>query len=223
MDNPYYVPALRNLSGSDQAVREFVLGNEATREFLGHLEPLLRFALPRYEAEKKAHEQQTGEYKDLVAKIQATGVPILWFLRGSARHAHVALESGECADAGAIAKDTIAGNALIQDRDGSSGFFQTTCEDIRPATVGIDSRVGPVGNRIPKHHNPPYRRTGLDHDASQEETVCEPVHDWEFGACGEIARRRNIGGLKPIHVNRPEVRGSRQIQAHCDVGKGSDI
>jgi uroporphyrinogen decarboxylase len=30
----------------------------------------------------------------LVATIQRTGVPILWFLRGSARHAHVALESG---------------------------------------------------------------------------------------------------------------------------------
>jgi uroporphyrinogen decarboxylase len=30
----------------------------------------------------------------LCAKVQALGVPILWFLRGSARHAHVALESG---------------------------------------------------------------------------------------------------------------------------------
>jgi uroporphyrinogen decarboxylase len=30
----------------------------------------------------------------LVASVQAAGVPILWFLRGSARHAHIALESG---------------------------------------------------------------------------------------------------------------------------------
>ncbi len=54
MENPFYDPALRPLSGSDPAVRDFVLGHPATRTFLEHLEPFLRFALPRYEEEKKA-------------------------------------------------------------------------------------------------------------------------------------------------------------------------
>ncbi len=54
MENPHYIPRLRPLSGSDAEVREFVLGHPATREFLTHVVPFLRFAMPRYEAEKKA-------------------------------------------------------------------------------------------------------------------------------------------------------------------------
>lgn len=54
MENPFYLADLRSLSGSDAPVREFVLGHEATRMFLDRLMPLLEFAIPRYEAEKKA-------------------------------------------------------------------------------------------------------------------------------------------------------------------------
>ena len=54
MENPFYNPALRDKDGRDPAVREFVLGHPATKEFLEHLVPFLRFALPRYEEEKKA-------------------------------------------------------------------------------------------------------------------------------------------------------------------------
>ncbi|MEQ1354681.1 MAG: RNase adapter RapZ, partial [Candidatus Acidiferrum sp.] len=54
MENPFYIDRLRPLSGSDEPVREFVLGHNATRSFLDHLMPLLEFALPRYEDEKKA-------------------------------------------------------------------------------------------------------------------------------------------------------------------------
>jgi uroporphyrinogen decarboxylase len=32
--------------------------------------------------------------KSMVAQIRSAGVPVVWFLRGSARHAHVALETG---------------------------------------------------------------------------------------------------------------------------------
>jgi UPF0042 nucleotide-binding protein len=54
MENPFYIDALRPLSGSDGPVRDFVLGHPATRAFLERLMPLLEFVLPRYEAEKKA-------------------------------------------------------------------------------------------------------------------------------------------------------------------------
>ena len=54
MENPFYIDALRPLSGSDPAVRDFVLGHPATRTFIDRLMPLLEFALPRYEEEKKA-------------------------------------------------------------------------------------------------------------------------------------------------------------------------
>ncbi|HET7699928.1 MAG TPA: RNase adapter RapZ [Candidatus Limnocylindria bacterium] len=54
MENPFYIPALRDRDGRDAAVRDFVLGHQATGAFLDHLIPFLRFALPRYEEEKKA-------------------------------------------------------------------------------------------------------------------------------------------------------------------------
>jgi UPF0042 nucleotide-binding protein len=36
-------------------VRDFVLANPATKEFLGSVVPFLRSTMPRYEQEKKAH------------------------------------------------------------------------------------------------------------------------------------------------------------------------
>jgi UPF0042 nucleotide-binding protein len=54
MENPFYIPELRRKTGRDAEVRDFVLGNPATQEFLSHIVPFLRFALPRYEDEKKA-------------------------------------------------------------------------------------------------------------------------------------------------------------------------
>lgn len=54
MENPFYNERLRPLTGSDEPVRRFVLDHRATREFLEHVVPFLRFAMPRYEEEKKA-------------------------------------------------------------------------------------------------------------------------------------------------------------------------
>ena len=54
MENPFYNPSLRDHDGREASVREFVLGHPATKQFLEHLVPFLKFALPRYEEEKKA-------------------------------------------------------------------------------------------------------------------------------------------------------------------------
>jgi UPF0042 nucleotide-binding protein len=54
MENPFYKPSLRDHDGREASVREFVLGHPATKQFLEHLVPFLKFALPRYEDEKKA-------------------------------------------------------------------------------------------------------------------------------------------------------------------------
>ncbi len=54
MENPFYIPELRDHDGRERDVREYVLRHAATRGFLEHLVPFLRFALPRYEGEKKA-------------------------------------------------------------------------------------------------------------------------------------------------------------------------
>lgn len=54
MENPFYLAELRPLTGSDEPVRRFVLDHPATHAFLEHVIPFLRFAMPRYEEEKKA-------------------------------------------------------------------------------------------------------------------------------------------------------------------------
>ncbi|MFM8775650.1 MAG: hypothetical protein ACKOEH_01970, partial [Actinomycetota bacterium] len=46
LPNPHWDENLRQLSGLDEAVRDYVIGNELTAKFLSHLESLLQFLLP---------------------------------------------------------------------------------------------------------------------------------------------------------------------------------
>ncbi len=54
MQNPYYVPGLRERSGKTDEVREFVLGQPPARTFLEWADKFLAFAVPAYEAEGKS-------------------------------------------------------------------------------------------------------------------------------------------------------------------------
>ena len=55
LDNPYFVPELRELTGEDARVRDYVLSRPDAIEFLEHAERMLRFLLPRYQAEGKSY------------------------------------------------------------------------------------------------------------------------------------------------------------------------
>ena len=55
LPNPHYVPELKPLTGKDPAVVEYVGRDGHLQQFYDHLEPLLDYLLPRYEAEGKAH------------------------------------------------------------------------------------------------------------------------------------------------------------------------
>ena len=55
LPNPYYDPELRPLTGLDGPVRDAVLGQDDTEEFLIHLRGLLAFLVPRYAAEGKTY------------------------------------------------------------------------------------------------------------------------------------------------------------------------
>ena len=55
LPNPHYDPNLRPLTGHDEPVRDAVLGQHDTREFLAHLHALLAFLVPRYAAEGKTY------------------------------------------------------------------------------------------------------------------------------------------------------------------------
>jgi len=55
LENPYFVPELRDLSGGTQAVKDFVLSQPDSRGFLERVASLLEFCLPRFEREGKSY------------------------------------------------------------------------------------------------------------------------------------------------------------------------
>ena len=55
LDNPYFVPDLKPLTGLDEPVARYVLDAPETREFLKRTRALLEYVLPRYEREGKSY------------------------------------------------------------------------------------------------------------------------------------------------------------------------
>jgi len=55
LPNPHWVPELRPLPGTDQAVRDYVLAQDGTGLFMARLEALLEVALPGYVQEGKQY------------------------------------------------------------------------------------------------------------------------------------------------------------------------
>ncbi|MEA2348826.1 MAG: RNase adapter protein RapZ [Thermoleophilaceae bacterium] len=55
LPNPHYEPELRDLTGLDEPVREYVESSEGIDEFYALLTPLLDYLLPAYVKEGKAH------------------------------------------------------------------------------------------------------------------------------------------------------------------------
>jgi UPF0042 nucleotide-binding protein len=55
LPNPHWIDDLRPLTGLDAAVREYVLGQQLTTQFLERFEHLLDLLLPSYMAEGKSY------------------------------------------------------------------------------------------------------------------------------------------------------------------------
>jgi UPF0042 nucleotide-binding protein len=55
LPNPYFVEELKRLKGDHPKVSEYVLQWEETKEFLRHVQDLIRFLVPLYEKEMKTH------------------------------------------------------------------------------------------------------------------------------------------------------------------------
>lgn len=64
LPNPYYIPELKNKTGLDDEVRNFVFQYQQTKDFIDKLEDLMNFTLPQYMEEGKT---------DLVIAIGCTG------------------------------------------------------------------------------------------------------------------------------------------------------
>lgn len=55
LDNPYFVPELKHLTGTDEAVARYVLATPETREFMQRTRALLEYVMPKYEREGKSY------------------------------------------------------------------------------------------------------------------------------------------------------------------------
>ncbi len=53
MPNPYYIEELKNQTGNDEPVKEYVMNSKVSREFLEKLEDMIEFLIPNYIAEGK--------------------------------------------------------------------------------------------------------------------------------------------------------------------------
>jgi UPF0042 nucleotide-binding protein len=97
LENPYFVPHLKNLPGTDPAVYEFVNALPETREFLAKAIDLLAYVIPRYEREGKSYLTigigcTGGKHRSVVlaerlteALTTKTGAPITLVHRDVAR------------------------------------------------------------------------------------------------------------------------------------------
>ena len=55
LENPYYVPKLKNKTGNDKAVREYVLNSKLTQRYLKKVIAYLDFMFKAYDNEEKRH------------------------------------------------------------------------------------------------------------------------------------------------------------------------
>ena len=87
LPNPYYVPALRPLTGLDAGVRDYVFAASQTEEFVGRLGELMTWLLPRYEEEGKTalvlavgctggHHRSGAVAHALAGRLRAAGWPV---------------------------------------------------------------------------------------------------------------------------------------------------
>jgi UPF0042 nucleotide-binding protein len=97
LDNPFFVPALRHMAGTDPEVRDYVLKSPDTADLLEKISDLLEFSLPRYEREGKSYLTVAvgctgGRHRSVTVAAaladrlrEKTGLPILVFHRDVAR------------------------------------------------------------------------------------------------------------------------------------------
>ncbi len=55
LPNPYFEPILKELTGKDLSVKDYIFSNNITRDFLVRIEELLDFLIPHYKREGKSY------------------------------------------------------------------------------------------------------------------------------------------------------------------------
>ena len=55
MPNPYYIPELKEKTGNDKEVRDYVMSFDESKEFFVKLTDMLDYLIPKYIKEGKSH------------------------------------------------------------------------------------------------------------------------------------------------------------------------
>ncbi len=85
LPNPHWVDELRDLVGTDEAVRDYVLASDGAGEFVDRVESLLEFLIPKFEAEAKSylsiaigctggHHRSVAIAEELASRLRDHGV-----------------------------------------------------------------------------------------------------------------------------------------------------
>ncbi|AGP39104.1 RNase adapter RapZ [Sorangium cellulosum] len=134
LDNPYFVHGLRELTGNDEPVREYILKNADALEFISKTEQLLSFCMPRYADEGKSYLTigigcTGGRHRSVVltnvlsdSLRRKTGLPITVVHRDVARASSSIVPSG-------------AG-------EGMTGTPSVDFRRLQPGTAAAESRPG---------------------------------------------------------------------------------
>jgi len=76
LPNPFFIPEMKNLSGLDPEVKNYVMGMPETKTFIEHFFPLVNMLIPAYQREGKAYLTIsigcTGGRHRSVAVVEAT-------------------------------------------------------------------------------------------------------------------------------------------------------
>lgn len=98
LPNPFFVPALKELSGLDDAVREYIVDKPLTAAFIDYFFPMLDMLVPAYQQEGKAYLTISigctgGRHRSVtLAEITAMHLQTIW---PSVRITHRDIEKGK--------------------------------------------------------------------------------------------------------------------------------
>ena len=98
LPNPFFEPELKNLSGRDDAVREYIVDKPLTAAFIDYFFPMLDMLVPAYQQEGKAYLTISigctgGRHRSVaLAEITAMHLQALW---PSVRITHRDIEKGK--------------------------------------------------------------------------------------------------------------------------------
>lgn len=97
LPNPHYHESLRPLPGISEEVRQFVLGQDATKEFMTRLTQMMDYLLPQFVAEGKAHLTVAmgctgGKHRSVVLVDELAAHMLAKGYRVSVRHRDVGKE-----------------------------------------------------------------------------------------------------------------------------------